>query len=97
MSAVLTPTGWLCQLHRGLPRVPFPLGRLQGIRLFPLGTTARLSLGAVTVTATLVTKELQVAQGAARPGRCWLVPRSKVPVLLGGPYGDFLSSSSLPA
>uniref|UniRef100_A0A8V0X035 Inter-alpha-trypsin inhibitor heavy chain family member 6 n=1 Tax=Gallus gallus TaxID=9031 RepID=A0A8V0X035_CHICK len=29
------------------------------------------------------------------PGRCWLIPRSEVSVLLGGPYGDFLSPSSL--
>lgn len=73
------------------------LGRLRGIQLSPLGTpgTARLSRGEVTVMATLVTKELQVAQGTAQPGRCWLIPRSEVPVLLGGPYGDFLSPSSL--
>ncbi|XP_015128612.2 inter-alpha-trypsin inhibitor heavy chain H6 isoform X3 [Gallus gallus] len=73
------------------------LGRLRGIQLSPLGTpgTARLSRGEVTVMATLVTKELQVAQGTAQPGRCWLIPRSEVSVLLGGPYGDFLSPSSL--
>ncbi|XP_021238992.1 inter-alpha-trypsin inhibitor heavy chain H6 [Numida meleagris] len=81
------------------PRAGGLLGCLRGIRLSPQGTpgTAQLSRGEVMVTATLVTKELQVAQGTARPGRCWLVPRSKVPVLLGGPYGDFLSPSLLPA
>ncbi|NXJ14047.1 ITIH6 inhibitor, partial [Odontophorus gujanensis] len=81
------------------PRAGGLLGRLRGISLSPLGTpgTVQISRGEVMVTATLVTKELQVAQGTARPGHCWLVPRSKVPVLLGGPYGDFLSPSLLSA
>lgn len=99
MSAVLTLTGGgfgTCTVG-WVTRVPFSLGRLRGIQLSPLGTpgTARLSRGEVTVMATLVTKELQVAQGTAQPGRCWLIPCSKVSVLLGGPYGDFLSPSSL--
>ena len=72
MSAVLTLTGGgfgTCTVG-WVTRVPFSLGRLRGIQLSPLGTpgTARLSRGEVTVMATLVTKELQVAQGTAQPG-----------------------------